>query len=83
MGHILSSKALDLIFFFFFLMGALKSVKVIIRETRCFTMTQANLALVIVLVDMWGGQCPGLPSILVFPGTWGFQCPGQNRFSEL
>lgn len=51
MEHILSSKALDLIFFFF-LMEGLKSVKVIIRETRYFAMTQANLALVIVLVDI-------------------------------
>ena len=50
MDHILNSKALGLIvfflFFFFFLVGALKSVKVIIGETRCFAMTQANLALV-------------------------------------
>ena len=46
MDHILSSKALDLIGFFFFLVGGLKSVKVIIMETRCFAMTQANLALV-------------------------------------
>ena len=48
MDHILNSKALGLIvfFLFFFLVGALKSVKVIIGETRCFAMTQANLALV-------------------------------------
>lgn len=47
MDHILSSKALDLIIVVVVvLVGGLKSVKVIIRETRCFAVTQANLALV-------------------------------------